>query len=57
MLSSFLRATAALLAGAVLSGFGVADALSQTSVKIGYAVSRTGPNAGGAAVSTMPPAD
>jgi branched-chain amino acid transport system ATP-binding protein len=28
--------------------------LAQTSVKIGYALSRTGPNAGGAAVTTLP---
>ena len=29
-------------------------ALAQSSVKIGYALSRTGPNAGGAAVTTLP---
>ena|SRR6478672_4753031 len=35
--------------------FGVNEqALAQSSVKIGYALSRTGPNAGGAAVTTLP---
>ena len=34
--------------------FGGRPAQAQTSVKIGYAISRTGPNAGGAAVTTIP---
>ena len=41
------------IAGAALVGLGTA-AQAQTSVKIGYAISQTGPNAGGAAVTTMP---
>ena len=32
----------------------VATASAQTSIKIGYAISKTGPNTGGAAVTTIP---
>jgi branched-chain amino acid transport system substrate-binding protein len=55
MLSSVTRRSAALLAitGAALVGLGTA-AQAQTSVKIGYAISLTGPNAPGAAVTTIP---
>jgi branched-chain amino acid transport system substrate-binding protein len=41
------------VAGAAAVGWGGA-AEAQTSVKIGYAISRTGPAAGGAAVTTIP---
>lgn len=55
MVSSVTRRAAGLfvLAGAAFVAMDAA-AQAQTSVKIGYAVSRTGPNAGGAAVSTIP---
>lgn len=43
----------AMMAGAATFGWGDA-AQAQTSVKIGYAISRTGPAAGGAAVTTIP---
>lgn len=51
--SSILHGTALALtlAAALLTSV---TASAQTSVKIGYAVSRTGPNAGGAAVTTIP---
>ena len=54
MLSSITRRAAGLLAlaGAALIGVGAAQA--QTSIKIGYAISLTGPNAPGAAVTTIP---
>ena len=47
-----LAAGLAMMAGAV--AFGSAAAQAQTSVKIGYAISRTGPAAGGAAVTSIP---
>jgi branched-chain amino acid transport system substrate-binding protein len=55
MVSSITRFAAGLLAAAGAASF-LADgpALAQTSVKIGYAISRTGPNAGGVAVTTLP---
>ncbi|WP_441230358.1 amino acid ABC transporter substrate-binding protein [Tardiphaga sp. 215_C5_N2_1] len=55
MVSAVKRLAAGLLAvaGAAFVGWdGAAEA--QTSVKIGYAISRTGPAAGGAAVTTIP---
>ncbi|WP_441278108.1 amino acid ABC transporter substrate-binding protein [Tardiphaga sp. 172_B4_N1_3] len=55
MVSAVKRLAAGLLAvaGAAAVGWdGAAEA--QTSVKIGYAISRTGPAAGGAAVTTIP---
>jgi branched-chain amino acid transport system substrate-binding protein len=55
MVSSVARVATGLLAIAGLTAFGFDQpAKAQTSVKIGYAISRTGPNAGGAAVSTIP---
>jgi branched-chain amino acid transport system substrate-binding protein len=51
MVSSIFRLAAGLLA---IAGAFAGTAQAQTSVKIGYAISRTGPNAGGAAVSTIP---
>ena len=55
MLSSVKRLAAGLVAIAgVASLSAIEPALAQTSVKIGYALSRTGPNAGGAAVTTLP---
>nr|WP_233026111.1 amino acid ABC transporter substrate-binding protein [Rhodopseudomonas boonkerdii] len=42
-----------MMAGVATFGWGDA-AQAQTSVKIGYAISRTGPAAGGAAVTTIP---
>ncbi len=48
-----LAAGLAMMAGAATFGWGDA-AQAQTSVKIGYAISRTGPAAGGAAVTTIP---
>lgn len=55
MVSPVTRRTVGILAMAS-AAFVVMDtaAQAQTSVKIGYAISRTGPNAGGAAVSTIP---
>ncbi|WP_398466975.1 amino acid ABC transporter substrate-binding protein [Tardiphaga sp.] len=47
-----LAAGLAMMAGATTLGWGEAQA--QTSVKIGYAISRTGPAAGGAAVTSIP---
>lgn len=54
MRTSITRRIALLTAvGAATFGLtGTADA--QTSIKIGYAISRTGPNTGGAAVTTLP---
>jgi branched-chain amino acid transport system substrate-binding protein len=55
MVSAVKRLAAGLLAvaGAAVVGWdGAAEA--QTSIKIGYAISRTGPAAGGAAVTTIP---
>src|SRR5215218_6776818 len=55
MVSSVTRLAAGLLAVAGATVFGANDAVhAQTSVKIGYAISRTGPAAGGAAVTTIP---
>lgn len=55
MMSPVTRLAAGMLAIAGAAVFGANDvAQAQTSVKIGYAISRTGPNAGGAAVSTIP---
>jgi branched-chain amino acid transport system substrate-binding protein len=51
MVSSVFRLAAGLLA---IAGAFAGTAQAQTSVKIGYAISRTGPNAGGAAVTTIP---
>ena len=42
---------AGLLAGAALTAL---PALAQESVKIGWAISKTGPNAGGATISLIP---
>ena len=59
-MTTFLTRRTALLAAATCAatlGFSTilaAVAHAQTSVKIGYAISRTGPNAGGAAVTTIP---
>jgi branched-chain amino acid transport system substrate-binding protein len=55
MVSPVTRRAAGLLAvaGAALVGVG-ATAQAQDSVKIGYAISLTGPNAPGAAVTTIP---
>jgi branched-chain amino acid transport system substrate-binding protein len=55
MVSAVKRLAAGLLAvaGAAAVGWG-GGAEAQTSVKIGYAISRTGPAAGGAAVTTIP---
>ena len=47
------RAAILLTAGAATLGL-VATASAQTSIKIGYAISKTGPNTGGAAVTTIP---
>lgn len=52
MASSFTRLAAGLLAMAVACCTSAVRA--QTSVKIGYAISRTGPGAGGVAVTTLP---
>lgn len=55
MVSSVARVAAGLFTIAGLAAFGLDEsAQAQTSVKIGYAISRTGPNAGGAAVTTIP---
>ena len=52
----FLTRRSALLAAATCAAtLGLAAvAEAQTSIKIGYAISRTGPNTGGAAVTTIP---
>lgn len=54
MVSSVTRLAAGFLAmiGAAAGLSGLAEA--QTAVKIGYAISRTGPGAGGVAVTTLP---
>lgn len=52
MLSPFTRLAAGLLAMAACCASATVQA--QTLVKIGYAISRTGPAAGGAAVTTIP---
>ena len=55
MVSSVTRLAAGLAAIAGVASFSAVEpALAQSSVKIGYALSRTGPNAGGAAVTTLP---
>jgi branched-chain amino acid transport system substrate-binding protein len=57
MVSHFTRRAAGSIAIAGAIAFCVdvpVPAQAQSSVKIGYAVSRTGPNAGGAAVTTIP---
>jgi len=57
MVSLFTRRAAGSIAIAGAIAFCIdapAPAQAQSSVKIGYAVSRTGPNAGGAAVTTIP---
>lgn len=55
MVSSITRLAAGLLAlaGAAATAL-TGTAQAQTSVKIGYAISRTGPGAGGVAVTTLP---
>jgi branched-chain amino acid transport system substrate-binding protein len=53
-MSSVSRFTAGLIAAGAATLAAALPATAQESVKIGYAVSRTGPNAGGAAVSTIP---
>ena len=53
--SSVIRFAAGLLAVTGATIFAAeTPVLAQSSVKIGYALSRTGPNAGGAAVTTLP---
>ncbi|WP_441243060.1 amino acid ABC transporter substrate-binding protein [Tardiphaga sp. 768_D3_N2_1] len=55
MVSAVKRLAAGLLAVAGVATVGCGGAAeAQTSVKIGYAISRTGPAAGGAAVTTIP---
>ena len=49
-----LRTTALAVSTLAFSLGGVASAQERTSVKIGYAVSKTGPNAGGAGITTIP---
>ena len=55
-MTTFLtRRTALLVAATCAATLGLAAiAQAQTSIKIGYAISRTGPNTGGAAVTTIP---
>ena len=55
-MTTFLTRRSALLVAATCAAtFGLAAvAEAQTSIKIGYAISRTGPNTGGAAVTTIP---
>ena len=55
-MTTFLTRRMALLAAATCAAtLGLAAiAQAQTSIKIGYAISRTGPNTGGAAVTTIP---
>ena len=55
-MTTFLTRRMALLAAATCAAtLGLAAiAHAQTSIKIGYAISRTGPNTGGAAVTTIP---
>src|SRR5690242_18227530 len=52
--SSLIRFAAGLLAVTGAAVLAADAAQAQSSVKIGYALSRTGPNAGGAAVTTLP---
>ena len=47
------RHAVALLAAASSLAAG-ASAQAQTSIKIGYAISKTGPNTGGASITTLP---
>ncbi|MFS2153898.1 amino acid ABC transporter substrate-binding protein [Rhizobium sp. Rhizsp42] len=49
-----LRTTAAVLALSVTGLGSYALAQDKTSVRIGYAISKTGPNAGGAGITTLP---
>ena len=51
MSKSLMRASLAI--GFALSTTGIAHA-QQTSIKIGYAISKTGPYTGGASVTTLP---
>jgi branched-chain amino acid transport system substrate-binding protein len=55
-MTTFLTRRTALLAAATCAAtLSLATAAyAQTSIKIGYAISRTGPNTGGAAVTTIP---
>ena len=50
MMRSTLRALAALAAATLAT----APAVAQDKVKIGYAISKTGPNAGGATITQIP---
>ncbi len=55
MMTFLTRRTALLVAATCAATLGLAAiAEAQTSIKIGYAISRTGPNTGGAAVTTIP---
>ena len=54
MRTSITRRAALFLTACTASFALVATASAQTSIKIGYAISKTGPNAGGAAITTMP---
>lgn len=49
-----LRAAARALGAATLLAAGAAAAQTPASIKIGYAISRTGPNAGGASTTVLP---
>lgn len=49
-----LRAKVGTLAAAVLLAGMVSGASAQDSIKIGYAISKTGPNAPGASITTLP---
>lgn len=48
-----LRVLSAMLAAGFLAGTAL-PALAQNSIKIGYAISKTGPNAGGANITQIP---
>jgi branched-chain amino acid transport system substrate-binding protein len=54
MTSLSTRCAAGLLAIGIAAPLMQAPAAAQNTIKIGYALSRTGPNAGGAAVTTLP---
>ena len=54
MRTSITRRAALFLTACTASFALVATASAQTSIKIGYAISKTGPNTGGAAVTTIP---
>ena len=55
MMTFLTRRAALLVAATCAATLGLAAvAEAQTSIKIGYAISRTGPNTGGAAVTTIP---